>query len=104
MLDGEFLDEAKVKVLADLPPKEVLQATLLGVLNQPAQMLVRVLNEHWFGFGTGSRSEAGAGLIRLGERKKIYEQFKDQDNKSEVLKNQRKTINRVPCRSLGTAT
>lgn len=45
VLDGEFLDEAKVKVLADLPPKEVLQATLLGMLNQPAQMLVRVLNE-----------------------------------------------------------
>ena len=45
ILDGEFLDEAKVKALADLPPKEVLQATLLGVLNQPAQKLVTVLNE-----------------------------------------------------------
>ena len=45
VLDGEFLDEAKVKALADLPSKEVLQATLLGMLNQPASMLVRVLNE-----------------------------------------------------------
>jgi large subunit ribosomal protein L10 len=45
VLDGEFLDEAKVKALAELPSKEVLQATLLGLLNQPASMLVRVLNE-----------------------------------------------------------
>lgn len=45
VLDGEFLDEAKVKALADLPSKEVLQATLLGLFNQPASMLVRVLNE-----------------------------------------------------------
>jgi large subunit ribosomal protein L10 len=45
VLDGEFLDEAKVKALADLPSKEVLQATLLGLLNQPATLLVRVLNE-----------------------------------------------------------
>lgn len=45
VLDGELLDEAKVKALADLPPMEVLQATLLGVLNQPAQRLVTVLNE-----------------------------------------------------------
>ena len=45
VLDGEFLDESKVKALADLPSKEVLQATLLGLLNQPASMLVRVLNE-----------------------------------------------------------
>ncbi|MDF1752208.1 MAG: 50S ribosomal protein L10 [Verrucomicrobiales bacterium] len=45
VLDGEFIDEAQVKALADLPSKEILQATLLGVLNQPASMLVRVLNE-----------------------------------------------------------
>ncbi len=45
VLDGELLDEEKVKVLADLPAKEVLQAQLLGVLNQPAQRLVTVLNE-----------------------------------------------------------
>lgn len=45
VLDGELLDEAKVKALADLPSMEVLQATLLGVLNQPAQQLVRVINE-----------------------------------------------------------
>lgn len=45
VLDGELLDEAKVSALAELPPMEILQATLLGVLNQPAQQLVRVINE-----------------------------------------------------------
>jgi len=45
VLDGEFLDESKVNALADLPSKEVLQAQLLGVLNQPAQRLVTVLDQ-----------------------------------------------------------
>lgn len=45
VLDGQFLDSAQVKALADLPSKEVLQATLLGLLNQPAQSLVTVLNQ-----------------------------------------------------------
>jgi large subunit ribosomal protein L10 len=45
VLDGEVLDSAQVVALADLPPREVLLATLLGVINQPATMLARVLNE-----------------------------------------------------------
>lgn len=45
VLDGELLDQASVSALADLPPMEVLQAQLLGVLSQPAQRLVTVLNE-----------------------------------------------------------
>lgn len=45
VLDGEFLDGEKVKALADLPSKEVLQAQLLGVLTQPASKLVRTLAE-----------------------------------------------------------
>lgn len=45
VLDGELLDEAKVKALADLPSMEVLQAQLLGVLNMPAQQLVTVLDQ-----------------------------------------------------------
>lgn len=44
-LDGEALDAAKVGALADLPPKEVLQAQLLGVLQTPARQLATVLNE-----------------------------------------------------------
>jgi large subunit ribosomal protein L10 len=45
VLDGNFLDEAKVIALADLPPMEILRAQLLGVFNSPAQKLVSVLNE-----------------------------------------------------------
>ena len=45
MLDGNYLDEAKVIALSDLPPMEILRSQLLGVLNYPAQKLVSVLNE-----------------------------------------------------------
>ncbi len=44
-LDGDALDAAQIEALASLPPMEVLQAQLLGVLLQPATKLVRVLNE-----------------------------------------------------------
>mgnify|MGYP002526162929 CR=1 FL=1 len=45
LLDGEILDESQVKALADLPPRDVLLATLLNVINLPATMLARVINE-----------------------------------------------------------
>jgi len=45
ILDGEVLDTAQIEALADLPPMEVLQAQLLGLLLTPAQQLVRTLNE-----------------------------------------------------------
>lgn len=45
VLDGELLDVEQIDALASLPPMEVLQAQLLGVLQQPASKLVRVLNE-----------------------------------------------------------
>jgi large subunit ribosomal protein L10 len=45
VLDGRLLDATGIKVLADLPSKDVLRATLLGVLNAPASTLVRLLNE-----------------------------------------------------------
>jgi large subunit ribosomal protein L10 len=45
ILDNAILTADQVKVLADLPSKEILQATLLGVLLAPATKLVRVLNE-----------------------------------------------------------
>jgi large subunit ribosomal protein L10 len=35
----------QINAIADLPPREVLLATLLGVLQAPASKLVRVLNE-----------------------------------------------------------
>ncbi len=45
IMDGKFLDADGIKVLADLPSREVLLATLLGLLQTPAQQLVRLLNE-----------------------------------------------------------
>lgn len=45
VLDGRLLDASGIKILADLPSKDVLRATLLGVLNAPASKLVRLLNE-----------------------------------------------------------
>lgn len=45
LLDGKFLSPAQVQTLADLPSKDVLRATLLGVLLAPASKLVRTLNE-----------------------------------------------------------
>lgn len=45
VLDGAALPVAEVKALADLPPREVILAQLLGLLQAPATRLVRLLNE-----------------------------------------------------------
>ena len=45
ILDGLLLGEEQVKAIADLPPREVLLAQLLGVINAPATKLLRTLNE-----------------------------------------------------------
>ena len=43
VLGGKTLSAAQIKALADLPPKEILQAMLLGVLNAPARNFVSLL-------------------------------------------------------------
>jgi large subunit ribosomal protein L10 len=45
VLDGQVLPAGGVKALADLPPREVVLAQLLGLLQAPATRLVRTLNE-----------------------------------------------------------
>ncbi len=45
ILDGALLNAEQVEELAALPPKEELQAKLLGLMQQPASMLVRLMNE-----------------------------------------------------------
>lgn len=45
VLDGDVIDEAQLNVLADLPSREELLATLLSVINAPASKLVRTINE-----------------------------------------------------------
>ena len=45
VLDRAVLSVEQLVALADLPPKAVLQAQLLGLLSSPATKLVRVLSE-----------------------------------------------------------
>ena len=45
IVDKIVISPEQIQTIADLPPREVLLATLLGVLNAPASKLVRVLNE-----------------------------------------------------------
>lgn len=45
VVDKLVVSGAQIQEIADLPSREVLLATLLGVLNAPASQLVRVLNE-----------------------------------------------------------
>jgi len=44
IVEGKVLDGAQVSAVADLPPREVLMAQLLGLIQQPAARLVGVLN------------------------------------------------------------
>src|SRR5213596_3418348 len=44
-VDRTVLSTTELETLADLPPREVLQAQLLGLLLSPAIRLVRLLNE-----------------------------------------------------------
>ncbi len=45
VVDKIVVSTEQIKAIADLPSREVLLSTLLGVLNAPASKLVRVLNE-----------------------------------------------------------
>ena len=43
VLDGKVIDDAAIKALAELPPKEVLVAKMLGSMNAPISGFVNVL-------------------------------------------------------------
>jgi large subunit ribosomal protein L10 len=45
VIDRVVVTTDQIAAIADLPSREVLLATLLGVLQAPATKLVRVLNE-----------------------------------------------------------
>src|SRR3984893_1356446 len=45
VLDKLIISREQIRELADLPPKEILQSQLLGVLKSPLQKLVALLNE-----------------------------------------------------------
>jgi large subunit ribosomal protein L10 len=44
LLDGEFLDQDKVKALSELPPRQVLLTMLLGTIQSPLTRLAGALN------------------------------------------------------------
>ena len=44
ILDRNVLDNKSLMAIADLPPREVLLAKLLGLINAPATTLVRLIN------------------------------------------------------------
>jgi len=46
IMEGEALDIAKIKVLANLPSKDQLRSMLLAVFKEPAAKLARVLDAH----------------------------------------------------------
>jgi len=52
IVEGKVLDAAQVGAVADLPPREVLMAQLLGLIRQPGARLAGVLN------ATGSKLAA----------------------------------------------
>jgi len=45
VFEGQFMEPAKVKVLAQMPSKPELQAKLLAMINAPATQLVRLIQE-----------------------------------------------------------
>lgn len=45
VFEGQFMDPAKVKVLARMPSRPELQAKVLAMMNAPATQLVRVMQE-----------------------------------------------------------
>lgn len=45
VFEGEFMDPAEVKVLAQMPSKPELQAKLLALIQAPASQLVRLIQE-----------------------------------------------------------
>ncbi len=49
ILEGQTISAAKLKALADLPPREVLIATVLGTMQAPITSFVRVLNANLTG-------------------------------------------------------
>lgn len=53
VMDGNALDDAKIKFLATLPGKDALRAQLLAIFNEPGARLARLCNEYAKKLGGG---------------------------------------------------
>lgn len=60
MMDGEALDDAKIKFLATLPGKDQLRSMFLSTLLASGNSLARVLNAYAEKLGGGATTEAPA--------------------------------------------
>lgn len=60
VMDGEKLDEAKIKFLATLPGKDQLRSMFLAVLLAPGSKLARCLNVYQEKLSAGAAPEAAA--------------------------------------------
>jgi large subunit ribosomal protein L10 len=60
VMDGEALDTAKIKFLANLPGKDQLRAQLLALFKEPSARLARVVNEYAKKNGAGEAAPAAA--------------------------------------------
>lgn len=58
VMDGEKLDDSKIKFLATLPGKDQLRAMFLGVLQAPGSKLARCLNEYHKKMSGGAEAPA----------------------------------------------
>ncbi len=60
MMDGEALDDKKIKFLATLPGKDQLRAQFLRLLLEPSTQLARVMNEYATKNGAGEATATDA--------------------------------------------
>jgi len=60
MMDGEALDDTKIKFLATLPGKDQLRAQLLMLFKEPGARLARVMNEYAKKNGAGDAATEAA--------------------------------------------
>lgn len=67
VVDRVVVSAEQIKAIADLPSRDVLLATLLGVLNAPASKLVRVLNEPASALARVLQAKAEKGGVAAGE-------------------------------------
>lgn len=64
VMDGQQLDENKIKFLSTLPGKDQLRSQLLAVFNAPATKLARTLNEVPTAFARVLQAKADAGATQ----------------------------------------
>lgn len=84
-VDGDFLDQAGVKKLADIPPVEVLHAKLLGSIKSPVSNFVMLMG------GLQNQVSKFAYIVKEVAKMKEEGTFKANEPKEEVKEVEEKT-------------